>query len=107
MLNNGKEWAGVFIACIVVAAYIGIGFVTVVATVLFGVDGKFPPDWSSAMLSLASAALGFLIGKQGTGTGIITQSPVVENVENVNVASTPKPVTMPLPAGMKSPTGAA
>lgn len=59
-----KDAAGVAMAFIVVLSYVGIGFVQTAAAVLLGVEVKMPPDWMAAMLSLASAALGFLIGKQ-------------------------------------------
>ena len=58
-----KELAGVLVASIIVIAYIAIGFVSIAATMFFAIEVKPPIEWSSAMLSLASAALGFLIGK--------------------------------------------
>lgn len=98
-MNSGREWAAVFIASVIVISYIGIGFVTALAAAFLGVDLKFPPDWSSAMLSLVSTAFGFLISKfVGTTQPNGMQSPVIENAENVNVES-PKaaPVATPRP----------
>lgn len=63
-----KEGVGVLVAAVVVFAYIGIGFVQVGTLVTMGSEVKMPPDWMAAMLSLASAALGFLIGKQSAPT---------------------------------------
>lgn len=84
MLNNGREWAGVFIASVVVIAYVGIGFASVLVFLFTGTEIKFPDDWKSAMLSLASAAMGYLIGKS-RGDSTTTQSPVVETAETVTV----------------------
>lgn len=61
-----KEYAGVLTAFLVVLSYVGIGFVQTAVVVTTGGDVKLPPDWMAAMLSLASAALGYLIGKQPT-----------------------------------------
>lgn len=101
MLNQGKEVAGVLIASIIVLAYIGIGFISVITQSFLGVEAKFPPDWSSAMLSLASAALGFLIGKVNSGTqgsGIVTQTVLADDV-----ATTTTSPAGGLPSGMKRP----
>lgn len=62
--GNFRESAGVLTAFLVVLAYVGIGFVQTAAVVFLGQAVQMPPDWMAAMLSLASAALGFLIGKQ-------------------------------------------
>lgn len=59
-----RDAAGVLVASIVVLAYVGVGFVVVLVQVLFGVTATFPESWNSAMLSLASAALGYLIAKK-------------------------------------------
>lgn len=59
-----REYAGVLIAFLVVIAYVGIGFVQTAAIVFLGKEVLMPPDWMAAMLSLASAGLGYLIGKQ-------------------------------------------
>lgn len=96
-MNSGREWAAVFIASVIVISYIAIGFATAFMSAIAGIDIKFPPDWSSAMLSLVSTAFGFLISKfvgstNGNGVG---QSAVVENAENVNVAA-PKPTVNPV-----------
>lgn len=64
-----REYAGVLTAFIVVIAYVGIGFSTMMAQLIFGVEVSLPEDWRSAMLSLASAALGYLIGKKIEATG--------------------------------------
>jgi hypothetical protein len=61
-----REYAGVMTAFLVVIAYVGIGFVQVAAVLTHGSSVELPGDWMAAMLSLASAALGFLIGKQSS-----------------------------------------
>jgi len=64
-----REYAGVLTAFIVVVSYVGIGFSTMAAQLIFGVEVSLPEDWRSAMLSLASAALGYLIGKKIEASG--------------------------------------
>lgn len=61
-------------ASIVVLSYVGIGFVVAAAQAFLSVELKFPPDWSSAMLSIASAALGFILGRD---KGPQTPSPTI------------------------------
>jgi hypothetical protein len=61
-----REFAGVLTAFLVVLSYVGIGYATALVQAIFGVSLALPDDWRSAMLSLASAALGYLIGKQLT-----------------------------------------
>jgi hypothetical protein len=63
---NFREYAGVLTAFIVVMAFVAIGFVTMAITLFSGKSVPVPGDWMAAMLSLASAAIGFLIGKQST-----------------------------------------
>ena len=64
-----RENAGVLVAAIVVMAFVGIGFLQMLSEAIFGVPMTAPGDWMAAMLSLASAALGYLIGKQTTQNG--------------------------------------
>lgn len=59
-----KERAGVLTAFLVVISFVVIGFAQMAAFVVLGVEVKVPGDWSAAMLSLSSAALGFLIGQK-------------------------------------------
>lgn len=59
-----REYAGALVAVLIVLSYVVSGFVIVLCGVLLGVDVKFPGDWNAAMLSLSSASLGYLIGKQ-------------------------------------------
>jgi hypothetical protein len=47
-------------------SYVAIGFIQISVQVTTGTPITVTGDWSAAMLSLASAALGFLIGKQTT-----------------------------------------
>jgi len=61
-----REFAGVLTAFLVVLSYVGIGYATAIVQAIFGISLALPDDWRSAMLSLASAALGYLIGKQLT-----------------------------------------
>lgn len=82
-----REYAGVLTAFVVVLSYVGIGFVQTAVVVGASQSLEMPKDWMAAMLSLASAALGFLIGKQG-------------NVDNIPPGYTPGPVVAlpPTPA---------
>ena len=77
-----REYAGVLCAFVVVTAFIATGFLQMASEAVFGIKVTAPPDWSAAMLSLASAALGFLIGKQSTGPTANGDSlpPVMESV---------------------------
>jgi hypothetical protein len=59
-----RETAGIITATICVISFIGIGFVQVAVFVVTGVAVTFPSDWQAAMLSVSSAALGFLVGSQ-------------------------------------------
>lgn len=59
-----KETAAAFTAFLVVLAFVSIGFITMGVEAVLGVKIVAPGDWLAAMLSLASAGLGFLIGKQ-------------------------------------------
>lgn len=61
--NGFKEVAGVLCAFLVVMAFVLIGFSQMATTIMLGTTISAPSDWMAAMLSLASAALGFLIGK--------------------------------------------
>jgi len=58
-----REYAGVLTAFLTVIAFVLIGFAQMLAELFLGSKITAPPDWMAAMLSLASAALGFLIGK--------------------------------------------
>lgn len=71
---NFREYAGTLIAAIIVCAFVAIGFVSMAIVVFHGTPATVPGDWMAAMLSLASAALGFLIGKQTTGMPTATVS---------------------------------
>ena len=75
--SHFKESAGVLCAFIVVMAFIAIGFLQMTGKVLFGVEVTMSEAWGAAMLSLASAALGFLIGKDTSNSPVSTtgQSP--------------------------------
>lgn len=82
---NFREYAGALIAFIIVIAFVSIGFVQLAIVVFHGTSVPAPQDWMAAMLSLASAALGFLIGKQTTG------QPAQQLVASPNVALQPAP----------------
>lgn len=58
-----REYAGVLVAFLVVIAFVVIGYAQMSANIFLGIDIDAPSDWMAAMLSLASAALGYLIGK--------------------------------------------
>ena len=59
-----KETAATFTAFLVVLAFVAVGFLTMATEAFLGIKVAAPGDWLAAMLSLASAGLGFLIGKQ-------------------------------------------
>lgn len=59
-----REYAGVLAAYSVVMAFVAIGFVDMLSQAFLQETITAAPDWNAAMLSLASAALGFLIGKR-------------------------------------------
>lgn len=82
---NFREYAGTLTAVVIVIAFIGIGFVQVGVVVWRGTPVTVPGDWMAAMLSLASAALGYLIGKQSTGAPINTTTTLTQ----VEVEPTP------------------
>lgn len=65
-----RDAAGVFTAFIVVASFVAIGFIEMIAEIAFGIVINIDAGWMAAMLSLASAAFGFLIGKR-SGTRIL------------------------------------
>jgi hypothetical protein len=91
-----REYAGVMTAFFVVMAYVGIGFVQVAAVLTHGSAVELPGDWMAAMLSLASAALGFLIGKQSNSEGG-SQAPYTAALPPAATYAPPLPET-PLPA---------
>lgn len=70
--SNFREYAGALCAFIIVMAFVAIGFVVMAIVVTTGTSVTVPGDWMAAMLSLASAALGFLIGKQTTSPNTAT-----------------------------------
>lgn len=61
-----REWAGVIAALIAVVAFVNVGYTLILIQVSTGQTIEPPEAWSSGMISLSSAALGFLIGKQST-----------------------------------------
>jgi hypothetical protein len=70
-----REYAGILIAFVVVASFIGIGFTGMLTQVLLDKVIEIPPDWMAAMLSLASAALGFLIGANSNKKDAVVETP--------------------------------
>lgn len=58
-----REGAGITAAFITVMAFIVVGFAQMLAIVLWGLDVKAPDAWFSGLLSLSSACMGYLIGK--------------------------------------------
>lgn len=76
---NFREYAGTLTAFIICISYIAIGFVQIAVSVFHGASITIPGDWMSAMLSLASAALGYLIGKQ-------TAAPILSGVASAQLA---------------------
>lgn len=58
-----KDIAGSLVAFVVVVSYAAIGFAAMGAKVLLNVEVTPPEVWTSGLSSLASAALGYLIGR--------------------------------------------
>lgn len=56
-----RDAAGVFVATTVVISYVTVGFIAVASQLVFGITVTFPESWMSAMLSISSVALGFLL----------------------------------------------
>jgi hypothetical protein len=85
---NGKEWAAVIVASFVVIAFVAAGFTQAVFSAVYGKPIVFGSDWFAAMLSLSSAAVGWLMGKkQDNGPGV--QSAIdTSNIEAVNISQT-------------------
>lgn len=77
--KNQRERVGVLIAAFIVIAYVMVGPLHVAIVYLKGAGITFPSDWTASMLSLASAAFGFLVGKQTTGNN--NSSPVAVTTE--------------------------
>lgn len=87
-MNDGfREKAGTIIAAVIILSYIAVGFVQMASVMFIGIEVGVPDSWSSSMLSLASAALGFLIGKQMNQTG----SMIVPVGDQSTVQTTVKP----------------
>lgn len=84
-----RETSGILIAAICVLSFIGIGFAQVAVFVLTGKMISFPPDWQAAMLSISSAALGFLLGNQSDNRpGATKQQPTASITTTETVTAT-------------------
>lgn len=97
--QNRREIFGVYIAAFIVISYVAVGFVYVAIVLVKGQGIVFPSDWTASMLSLASAAFGFLVGKQMTGS----QTPVpvtTEGEKPLSVVTAPV-VTAPVASAPK------
>lgn len=93
MEQNQRERVGIYIAAFIVVAYTAVGFVYVAIVMARGAGIVFPSDWLASMLSLASAAMGYLIGKQTNGTAPVAPVPVTtEGGEPLKVQSVAAPV---------------
>lgn len=90
-----REYAGVLAAFIVVMAFVAIGFLQMAANVLLEKVVSIPESWMAAMLSLASAAIGFLIGKQSSGT--VLAPPTVNASPDATITVSPGGPAMPEP----------
>jgi hypothetical protein len=67
-----REIAGIITAMIVVLLFSGLGIIQVGVFLMTGTNITFDPDYKTALLGLASMALGFLVGSQSdnkTNTG--------------------------------------
>lgn len=61
-----RDAAGIFAAFLIVAAFVASGPIETFLTATTGVQIALPEWWRVAMVSLASAAFGYLIGKRMT-----------------------------------------
>lgn len=96
--SQKRELAGIAASLGVVIAFVLTGFL-VMGSQFFGKPVAVPGDWGAAMLSLCSACVGYLIGKQSsnTGTGSVisalpadSQGPVtVQRTQDEKVTVTP------------------
>lgn len=90
--NRFKENAGVATAMLVVGAFVGIGYSKIVEALVTGRGIEVPDDWMAAMLSLASAAIGYLFGRGRSSSPVgYTQS------EYDAALATPPPDRSPAP----------
>lgn len=64
-----RDLAAVVMSASVISAFVFIGFLKMVAFLVFGIEVEIPGDWMSAMLSLASACTGYLLGRTDVGAG--------------------------------------
>lgn len=64
-----RELLGAVIAFVIVVSFISIGFIDFIAHGVFEINEnvEFNAGWLSAMLSLASTAFGYLVGKNMPG----------------------------------------
>lgn len=92
---NGREWAGIVVASFIVIAFVIAGFVQALMTAVYGVTVSFGSDWFAAMLSLSSAAVGWLMGKRPTNEGNPGTSSVIDTqtVDSVNINTARPPTT--------------
>lgn len=88
-----REWAGVIAALFAVTAFVNMGYTVILIEVFFDKKITVPEAWSSGLISLSSAALGFLIGKQSTASSETT----------ISTPSMPPPPLPPSPMGCNMP----
>ncbi len=67
-----RERAGVFAALLIICSYIAMGPIEAVGSAVWGSPIRFSEGWAAAMNALASAAVGFLIGKQTTNAPAVS-----------------------------------
>lgn len=98
-----KDAAGSITAFIVVLSFIAIGFVQGLGNAAFGATITMPESWSAAMLSLASAALGYLIGKNDQAPPM-TPSDLTRAINSSNAGGTDKhPLPVSVGTGKEAP----
>lgn len=90
---NGREWAAIIIASFIVIAFVVAGFVQALMSAIYGVTVSFGSDWFAAMLSLSSAAVGWLMGKRPNEAQHPATSSMIDTqtVDSVNINTTAKP----------------
>lgn len=100
MEQNKRERVGVLIAAFIVIAYVCVGPAHVAMVFFKGAGVLFPSDWTASMLSLASAAFGYLVGKQTTGTTAPVQV-TTEGTDPLKVQQTPPDPAAPVATSVR------
>jgi hypothetical protein len=86
-----REIAGIITAMIVVLLFSGLGIIQVAVFLMTGTSIAFDPDYKTALLGLASMALGFLVGSQSdnkTNTSKYAPTPTTTYTSTIEATTT-------------------